>query len=317
MAKKRSDTLTISKPVDLSFARAARVMAGHGGAVRFFLVGCGGTGSFLAPSIARLAADLIVAERDVEVFFIDHDRVEHTNIPRQNFCYAEEGRHKAIVLATRLSRAWNIPITAITEKFEPTMLEEDWGGGMRSRRVSDLHLLVGCVDNAAARRKLARALDENLSFQPHHVWWLDCGNSNESGQVLLGSAPNAQYMKAAFQSEKICRALPSPALQASDLLKTKREEKNKQRLSCAELMLLNEQSLMVNQQVASIAADYLLRLTSVKPLRKFATYFDQESGISESKYVTPEQVGQIIGMPPSFLMMTRSVPVSEFIGSMD
>ena len=218
-----------TQTIDLSFARAARVIAARDGAIRFFLVGCGGTGSFLAPSIARLAADLIAAGRDTEVCFIDHDRVEDTNIPRQNFCYAEEKQYKAIALATRLSRAWNIPITAVTERFEPDMLNEDWGGGMRSRRLTALHLMVGCVDNAVARRTMARALHQNLDFSGHHVWWLDCGNSDESGQALLGSAPNASAMRGAFRSEKICNALPSPALQAPELLKTRPEEKAKQR----------------------------------------------------------------------------------------
>lgn len=76
-------------------------------------------------------------------------------------------------------------------------------------------------------------------------------------------------------------------------------------------MILNQQSLMVNRAVADIAGDYLLRLTTVRPLRKFATYFDQESGTQSTKYVTPEQVGQVIGQPASYLMLTRSVASSE------
>ena len=63
--------------------------------------------------------------------------------------------------------------------------------------------------------------------------------------------------------------------------------------------------------VAAIAADYLLRLTSVKPLRKFATYFEQESGTCSSKYVTPEQVGGVIGQSAPYLILMRSVPMSE------
>lgn len=302
-----------NQTIDLSFTRAARVMPRGEGGVRFFLVGCGGTGSFLAPSIARLAASLISAGQKVGVAFIDHDRVEDTNIPRQNFCYAEEGEYKAITLATRLTRAWNVPITAVTERFEPDMLDEDWGGGMRSRNFSSLHLLIGCVDNAAARRAMSRALSHNSEWAGHHIWWLDCGNSNESGQVLLGSAPNAEAVKGAFRTEKVCNALPSPALQAPDLLRTRPEETSKQRLSCAELMILNEQSLMVNQQVAAIASDYLMRMTTVKPLRKFATYFDQESGVASSKYVTPEQVGKVIKRSPEFLMFTRTATPAEFL----
>lgn len=247
--------------------------------------------------------------------FVDDDRVMSKNVPRQNFCHAEaKGRpYKAVALAARFSAAWKIPILAVTEKFHEDLLTDDFGPGMRSRRMDVLNLMIGCVDNAKARRSLAQALAHNYDFINHTTWWLDCGNSDESGQILLGSAPTPESMKGAFHSSKVCRALPSPALQAPDLLKEKPEEKAKNKLSCAELVMLNQQSLMVNQQVASIAANYLLRLTTGKPLRFFATYFDQESGASSSKYVTPEVVARVISKPVDHVMKIKTMKASEFV----
>lgn len=299
--------------VDLSFARAARLIADRGGDVRFFLVGCGGTGGWLAQSIARLSCHLISQGRNVGTVFIDHDRVGPENIPRQNFCHAEIGIHKAVALARRFTAAWNVPIKAVTEKYDPEMLDEDWGFGMRARRVDALTIAIGCVDNARARRLLAQSLYNNLSFSDHHLFWLDCGNSKESGQVLLGSAPDAEYLKGAFTSAKVCKALPSPALQVPGLLKEKAEEKANNKLTCAEAMALNMQGLMVNQECADRAGDYLLRLTTGRPLRRFATYFDQETGKSESYYITPEEIAGIIKMPVDHVMAIKTMKASEFV----
>jgi hypothetical protein len=53
--------------------------------LRLCLVGCGGTGSWLAPSVARIARLQRDQGREVEVAFYDHDHVEPKNIPRQHF----------------------------------------------------------------------------------------------------------------------------------------------------------------------------------------------------------------------------------------
>lgn len=294
--------------IDLSFARAARVVPETGDSVRFFLVGCGGTGSWLAPSIARLARTLLDSGREVSVTFIDDDRVEAGNIPRQNFCRAELGLHKSVALAVRYSAAWNVEIAAVTEKFYRALLEDDWGGGWRARNHAALTVIIGCVDNAKARRSIHQALVAiNYLNLPQSHYWLDCGNAKESGQVLLGSAPTADHLRGAFKNSKLCRALPAPSLVAPELLKARQEERAKQRMSCAELMALNMQSLMVNQRVAAEGADYLYRLTGGAPLRRFATYFDCETGTARSTYVTPEEVARVAGKPKEFVEAEKAV----------
>jgi PRTRC genetic system ThiF family protein len=286
----------VAQTIDLSFARAARVVPETGDAVRVFLVGCGGTGSWLAPSVARLARTLADSGREVSVCFVDDDRVEEANIPRQNFCRAEVGLRKSVALAVRYSAAWNVEIAAVTEKFYPALLTEDLGGGWRATRGDALTVIVGCVDNAKARRSIHAALEgANYPNLPQAHWWLDCGNAKESGQVLLGSAPTPEHLRDAFPNAKLCRSLPAPSLVAPELLKARQEERAAKRMSCAELMALNMQSLMINQEVASKAADYLWRLTGGAPLRKFATYFDAETGTARSLYVTPEELARAVG----------------------
>ncbi|HKX30639.1 MAG TPA: ThiF family adenylyltransferase [Blastocatellia bacterium] len=280
--------------IDLSFVNAATLLLPPADQWHFLLIGCGGTGSWLAPSIARLCRVLGEQGKSAEAIFIDHDRLEQKNIPRQNFCEAELGQPKASALAARYSAAWGVKITARVEPFKQAHLREyEW----RNQNL----ILIGAVDNAAARQEIAKSLKGNTADVPHTAWWLDCGNSESSGQVILGSAPDAKELRGAFLSRKICRALPAPTLVAPDLLEPRPEESRKNKISCAEIQMANNQSLAVNQAVAAIASDYLSRLVS-GGLKKFATYFDLESGSARSRYIVPEEIAGMAKKPVEFVL---------------
>src|SRR5882672_406671 len=169
------------QPIDLSYARAARLMLPVYDHLRLALVGCGGTGSWLAPSVARIARLQREQGRQVEVVFYDHDHVEPKNIPRQHFCEAELGRNKAVTLAARYSAAWGVEISAVPHKFKSANV---------SAHHNALTILIGCVDNAAARREIAGVVSRLVNSNSSPYWWLDCGNDESSGQVIAGSAVN-------------------------------------------------------------------------------------------------------------------------------
>ncbi len=57
-------------------------------------------------------------------------------------------------------------------------------------------------------------------------------------------------------------------------------------LSCADLALRGAQGLAVNQMVAAIAGDYLLRMLVYGSLNHYQTYFDQASGTLRSTPIT-------------------------------
>ena len=61
-------------------------------------------------------------------------------------------------------------------------------------------------------------------------------------------------------------------------------ESSGQHLSCAEMALLNEQNLFVNQRVACLASEYLSQLTLTRNLKRFATYFHAGAGSERSHY---------------------------------
>jgi PRTRC genetic system ThiF family protein len=261
------------------------------GKLRLVLVGCGGTGSWLAPSIARLAYTLAEEARAVSLTFVDPDTVEAKNVPRQNFCEAEIGRNKAQSLALRYGTAWGLDIKAVADRFDKQLL--GW------HETGDVTLLVGCVDNAEGRRALAKAIQERNGnpisddYAPS-LWWLDCGNTHSGGQVLLGSTPRVDEMRSALVRRSYWKALPSPALQRPELLEALPEEIEGTALSCAEIALRNRQSLFVNQAIAAVAAEYLMLLVG-GGLRMFGTYIDLPSGARRSYYTTPETLAAAVG----------------------
>lgn len=253
-----------------------------------YLIGCGGTGSWLAPSLCRIARMISEQGKKVDLTFIDPDRIEAPNILRQNFCDAEIGLNKAQTLAIRYSIAWGIEIKAITSRFDHLTLDLP----TFSRYHPIVTILIGCVDNAAARKSIALALSQSqnstLTPEPTSLWWLDCGNSYNSGQVLLGSRVDTNPDTYQFHPLG-CYRLPAPSIIQPDLLKPLPEELDDSNLSCAEMAMRNAQSLSINQRVAAEAGDYLVRLINGK-LNRFATYFNLASGSSSSLYTTPEAV---------------------------
>jgi len=233
------------------------------------LVGCGGTGSWLAPHIARLVK--IAQEkqgRKIETMFCDPDVVLEKNCYRQNFSYSEIGANKAEALAFRLNAAWGLEIKTFS--------------GPVSNLGYNYQILVGCVDNAAARRQIA--------FKADRSWWLDCGNSRDYGQVLLGRGRIDAHEKP-FGLEGLCTWLPSPAKQHPELLEDQPQvEENEVGLSCADLALQGLQSLSINARVAAEAADFLFRFLLTGDLRRYAAYISLEGGSSSSKYITDDNI---------------------------
>ena len=69
------------------------------------VVGCGGTGGFVAEGLCRLFQG-----RQATIVMVDHDRVEPHNLLRQNFYAEDVGQFKSQALADRLARAYRRPV---------------------------------------------------------------------------------------------------------------------------------------------------------------------------------------------------------------
>jgi len=260
------------------------------------LVGCGGTGGFLAESICRL-----LIGRSSRLFLVDPDRVEPHNVARQAFDRREVGRFKAEVLAERLARRFERAVDYSILPYDRRLHASVFGD-----TASGLRLIVGCVDNAAARRAIATTLDTSSrsGIRSPNTWWLDTGNGRNSGQLLLGNTTRPDALRRSFMpASGKCRALPAPSLQRPDLLSAASEARPQP--DCAEAVADGLQGPTINQIVASVAASFVEKLLN-GTCTWMAAYFDLDDGMLRCLPADPKLVAEMAGLhvnavaPPAF-----------------
>ena len=296
--------------LDLSFLNAKLVLPVDYKVVQFWLVGAGGTGSFMAMNLARLAFELKLAGKRTSIIIVDPDGVEEGNIPRSNFCFAETGANKAETLAGRIAQAWGIEVGFVKEGFHPALLQtknDDWD--VKYSDSNKLTILVGCVDNHLARIQINETLkiynEKGCDSSRPRLWWIDGGNGRDSGQVLIGNRLNEKEICESAHKSPILSLLPAPSLQRPELLQAEspkqislQNQTPNDRITCAERIRLGEQSLNVNQRVAVEMAEVLAELLLTQTLKRFATYFDLDAGASRSLYSTPEAISAATDYQP-------------------
>lgn len=245
-----------------------RVLFPHTRQVHLILVGVGGTGSHIAVSLARLAVHARRRGVVVKLTFVDPDIVDEAIIGRQNFCFAELSQNKAATMALRLNAAFGLAIEAIPELFRVDMTPAGAAGEV---------LLIGAVDNEQARQAIAQAVEQRNG----RLWWLDSGNAEFNGQCLIGNLP--QNKPVVLDSLGLCHGLPAPHVQEPELLEPDPGETN---LSCAQMVLREEQSLMVNQTAAAVAAQYAYQFVLRRELTSFDTRFNLMPFVTRTKQIT-------------------------------
>ena len=208
---------------------------------RITIIGCGGTGGFVAEALCRLYTG-----RQAEIVLVDHDRVEPHNLLRQNFLPPDVGRHKSEALAERLCESYGRAVGYMVRPFQKEGNETYPGIGRYKPGI-----MIGCVDNARARQEM----EECLRNRPY-LWLIDAGNGKSWGQVLIGNRPKeSRDYRDAFK-EDVCCNLPSPAAQRPDLLTTAPEEPPD--IDCAAALDLLDQDPTINQMMAMMVVQVVL-----------------------------------------------------------
>lgn len=232
------------------------------------VAGCGGTGGFVAEGLCRLLP------HDTDLLLVDPDRVEERNLVRQNFYRNDLGMPKCEALAHRLSAKFDRAIA-----YSPLPVS----------RVKVRHnMIIGCVDNGLARADIARIADKRQTpwDEGLHGWWVDSGNGENYGQVLIGNCLTIDSCAFHFENQR-CAWLPVPTIQRPELLKQIRRTP-----SCAEAVARDEQSPVINQAMAAIVLEVVRRIINgTCPWMQL--YLDMETGALTPVYATPEAVAQI------------------------
>lgn len=250
------------------------------------LVGCGGTGGFVAEGLCRL----LIGRRH-RLYLVDHDRVEEPNLGRQNFIKADLGHFKAEVLARRLAAAYGRQIEYLIRPIEQLALE-DRGD-----------LTIGCVDNARARRRLQYAgrytMGGYYSYCRYGGWYIDAGNGEYSGQVLIGNGLLTNLGHSFNPASGTCSTLPLPTIQQPALLAP--APKKRRAVDCAEAIAADEQSPVINQAMAALVLTFVHKLLTGS-LDWMGAYLDLASGNLTTVPATPEAVSRLTGLSVNLLI---------------
>jgi len=228
------------------------------------IVGCGGTGGFVAEGLCRLLP------ASVPLILVDPDRVEERNLRRQNFFPEDLDELKSEVLAHRFSRKYG---RAVAYSILPVSLTP----------VGFNSLVIGCVDNSPARRDIVARFTATYGNAP--AWWVDAGNGENFGQVLIGNRTGAAQYRTNEKGDRFY-SLPLPTQQRPDLLRQQPIV-----TSCADI---EEQGPTINQSMAALVIEVVRRLIA-GTCPWIHLYLDLEIGTLQPVLVTPETVADILG----------------------
>jgi PRTRC genetic system ThiF family protein len=205
--------------------------------VRVLLIGCGGSGSAVAGGLPYLHQAMLIAGHPggLHVTVMDGDIITATNCVRQPFCSAEIGLAKAVVTVSRMNLFWGLNWTAVTEHLTS------------QADISNFDIVIGCVDTRAARQLIASKVQ---GWRSRIAYWLDLGNSADSGQLVLGQPLNGRNRRAADRLRTAAELFPEivPAFLDDEAP------------SCSAVEALERQEPFVNQVLAYHALALLTRL---------------------------------------------------------
>lgn len=186
------------------------------------VVGAGGTGSIFMSHLCRIwQAWTKLGGKPFAIDLWDADTVSEANLARQVFCDADVGQPKAAVIAQRVRAFFGVPVTPCVGRYDT------YNSGARL-------FLVGCVDSLESRRTLHESIDELKSY------WLDMGNDDNTGQVVLGG-----------------HGLPTFFDVYPAMLKAKDK---KDTPSCSMAEALSRQDLFINSTVATLGGGLLWQM---------------------------------------------------------
>ena len=257
---------------------------------RILVVGCGGTGSFVSEGLCRL-----LINTNVSLILIDPDRVEPHNLLRQQFFSGDVGKFKSQALAERLSRQYGRTIGYSVYPYMPDLIHKDWGSGFHTRAAQGI--IIGCVDNVAARRSIAGKWN-------YGNWWIDAGNGYSSGQVLIGNTTHVDNLEGCFDREKQeVVALPIPTLQLPSLLAPPTVQVEDTR-DCSEAVMAEDQSPVINQAMATLVLEFMHRLLQ-GTLCWMGAYLDMEAGTLQTVPAEPVVLARMLGVKVDTLFLQQ------------
>ena len=234
------------------------------------LIGVGGSGSLFSSRLARLDYALReIGHPGLHVKAFDADIVEPMNIGRQLFTPSDVGEKKVHCSLTKINHAFGL----------------QWEGLPKNARYvgEDVHsnIVISCVDNAKFRFELSKTMQRPPSGRDYQnmYYWLDLGNSRNTGQYILGSC---------FKEN---RNLDNKEIEPVQKLKNiidlfpniqEHDTPSIQGLGCSYEDKLKEQSLFINDVLVAHASDCLSKLLVFKQIKVHGGFVNLDNGMVNS-----------------------------------
>ena len=218
------------------------------------LIGAGGTGSQVLTALARMSHALTeLNHAGLSVRLWDDDVITEANLGRQLFAESELGLHKSVALINRTNRFFGTDWKAETQKFE-----KDYLNNLPENATASIY--ISCVDSVKSRFDIAEILNElkidKGYYRNQSKYWMDFGNSQFTGQVLLSTVGNIRQPN----SEKFetVENLPFVTEEFGELLIQSETEDDTPSCSLAEA--LEKQDLFINSTLAQMGSSLLWNL---------------------------------------------------------
>lgn len=213
--------------------------------IEVHVIGVGGTGSQVLTGLAQLHVSMLALGHPggLKVTAWDPDFVSAANVGRQLFSAADIGQSKPAVLVSRLNAFYGLKWKSKPCKFRAS-LENSY----------DPRIVISCVDTAKARADIHHFLTKS----GRDLYWLDCGNTANAGQVILGQVGDwttDEVTRSVAGQPSNSPKLPTVTQMFPQLLNPKFKEDNTP--SCSLAQALKSQELFVNRAVSTFALQLL------------------------------------------------------------
>ena len=218
------------------------------------LIGAGGTGSQVLTALARMSHALTeLNHAGLSVRLWDDDVITEANLGRQLFAESELGLHKSVALINRTNRFFGTDWKAETQKFE-----KDYLNNLPENATASIY--ISCVDSVKSRFDIAEILNElkidKGYYRNQSKYWMDFGNSQFTGQVLLSTIGNIRQPNS--EKYETVESLPFVTEEFGELLIQSETEDDTPSCSLAEA--LEKQDLFINSTLAQMGSSLLWNL---------------------------------------------------------
>lgn len=190
---------------------------------------------------------------------IDPDEVTDANIGRQLLSPSELGLNKAVALTTRINRFFGIDWEARGKVYEKTD--------------NPANITISCVDTVKSRLNIASFFKSNQSTRDEckHIYWLDFGNTTNTGQVVLGTInPVKQPDSKDYETVSDLKSVTG----LFDLKKVKDSDSGP---SCSLAEALEKQDLFINSTLAQHGCALLWRMITTGMIDCQGLYLNLET----------------------------------------